>query len=192
MFKFWKYKSCKQSSQWCRRKSAISSFVTTQITAYLRWEDGYYRTYALFDGRIYEHMKSKVFVFSDSVLCVGGNGGNILMRQALVEKFASHISQVRSIVNSTISQESLTNSCGEYTWDEQLFNFSSYIQEMLAEEGVTPSQLKARMYNDVNWWQNQKRRLTQTECDTGVVVCQIFRPRTLVTSRTTNENGTTA
>ena len=100
-----------------------------------------------------------MFVFSDLVLCVGGNGGNILMRQALVKKIASHISQVRSIVNSTISQESWSNSCGEYTWDEQLFNVSSYMQEMLAEEGVTPSQLKARMYNDVNWWQNQKEDL---------------------------------
>ena len=123
-------------------------------------------------------MKSKVYVFSDSVLCVGGNGGNILLRQALVKLIVSRItSQVRSIVNSTISQESWSNSYGVKTWDEQLFNFSSYIQEMLAEEGVTPSQLKPRVYNDVNWWQNQKEDVRRQNAIQVSSYAKDFDPR---------------
>ena len=39
-----------------------------------------------------------------------------------------------------------------------------YIKEMLAEEGVQPSQLKGRilfmsMYNDNNWWQNENEHV---------------------------------
>ena len=42
--------------------------------------------------------------------------------------------------------------------------FLEHIREMLAEEGVQPSQFKGRivymsMYNDINWWQNKKENV---------------------------------
>ena len=82
----------------------------------------------------------------------------ILKRQEFWKKIASHIlSKAWSIDHSTTLQATLWNLYGRYTVVCTPIEILKYVQEMLAGEGVKPSQFKGSiafmsMYNDINWW----------------------------------------
>ena len=72
-FRTWKSGKLRRSSELCRRRSATSNIVITQdVDLKKRWTRGHWRTHSLLDQRIATQVTSKVHVFSDSVLCLGG------------------------------------------------------------------------------------------------------------------------
>ena len=67
------------SSKRCKRRSATSNSVmktSTDFSDQVDWTDGHWRNDSSLDKRIADQFRSKVYVFSDSVLCLDGNDGN--------------------------------------------------------------------------------------------------------------------
>ena len=74
------------SSKRCKFRSATSNSVmktSTDFSDQVDWTDGHWRNDSSLDKRIADQFRSKVYIFSDSVLCLNGNVPMILKQQEL-------------------------------------------------------------------------------------------------------------
>ena len=122
-----------------------------------------------FDERISEQFKSNIFVFSDSVLCIGGKCPDHPEAATLLKtdriKYFVESPEYRPIYD-------LTGELVEVVWKIYVGRSSTdileYIQKML-EEGVQPSHFKGMsMYNDIRWWQTKNENVCHLNAFLGL------------------------
>ena len=158
------------------------------LSEQVNWTDGHWRKYSLLEGRIAEQLKSKIFVFSDSVLCLAGKRPDHAARILEKDRITYFVERREYLQLLDLAGEPVEFVLRTYVRRTSIEIFE-FVQEMFAEQGVQPSQFKGRiliisMYNDLNGWQNKNEHVFRQEGNTCCLVRQRCRTRTMVISRT--------
>ena len=150
------------------------------------WTGGHWRKYSLPDERMAAQFTSKVYVFSDSVLRLGGNcqehleAATIFGEKEGITCFVK-CPECRPYYGSA-------GEPAEFEWKihVETIEILEYIKKMLEEEGAQPSQFQGRfifmsMYNDILWWNPQHQSVCCDNANRVAKFAENFKPGRVVT-----------
>ena len=128
------------------------------------------------DGRIISLQRTKVYVFSDSVLCLGKiheNTSNQTMHGNKDWSGSKHLRNTETLTELTVSQ---WNSSGIFSQDS--LQLSQEVKDLLLRLDETPENFTGRiifmsMFNDISW----RSRDIEKECESNARLVSLYARR---------------
>ena len=144
----------------------------------INWRDSSWKQLSLVgDENVISLLHAKVYVLSDSVLCLGNMNQNPTSNSAWENRLTWLKSSPQHRTLDTIDGEPM-----EFEWNIfpgfTTFQLCNKVQELLSKLSVTPENFRGRiifmsMLNDISWWSEDNER----ECNANADLVSIFAKR---------------
>ena len=136
----------------------------------INWEDSSWKYLSLVDDeQVISLLHTKVYVFSDSVLCLGKMNENPQSNIAWEDRLTWFKSSLKSRTLDRIDGEPM-----EFEWNIfpgfTTLQLCHKVQELLWRLSVTPEKFTGRiifmsMFNDISWWSKDNKNASQMQRD---------------------------
>ena len=151
----------------------------------INWEDSSWKYLSLIgDEQVISLLHTKVYVFSDSVLCLGKMNENPQSNIAWEDRLTWFKSSPEYRALDRIDGEPM-----EFEWNIfpgfTTLQLSHKVQELLLRLSVTPEKFTGRiifmsMFNDISWGSKRQQERMRVKCSTRFSLCKEIRSRTMV------------
>ena len=153
------------------------------------WEHSSWKYLTLVgDEQVISLLHTKVYVFSDSVLCLGKVNENPQSNTVWEDKLTWFKSSSQYRTLDTMHGEPM-----EFEW--KIFTgfttleLCTLVQELLSKLSVTPEKFTGRiifmsMFNDISWVSKENKKRMRVKCSTRFSLCEETWSRTMVIPRT--------
>ena len=148
----------------------------------INWENSSWKYLSLIgDEQVISLLRTQVYVFSDSVLCLGKMNENPQSNYAWEDRLTWFKSSSQYITLDTIDGEPI-----DFEWNIfPGFTFCHKVQELVSRLSVTPAKFTGRiifmtMFDDISLGSKDNKKGMRVKCSTRLSLCREIWSRTMV------------